>query len=80
MELEDNWLLLIFDLQGGCDGFIMIEGGEMGVSNNVDVKCLDIINFIKVDMEQMCFSIVFCVDIIVFVGCDVVVYNGGFDI
>lgn len=48
--------------------------------NNFGVKCFDIINFVKVDMEKMCLIIVLCVDIIVMVGCDVVVFNGGFDI
>lgn len=80
MELEDNRLLLIFDLQGGCDGSIMIEGGEMGASNNADVKRLDIINSIKADMEQMCPSTVSCADIIALAGRDAVAYNGGPDI
>lgn len=59
----------------GCDGLVFFDGLRLEkiVLFNLILWGYEVIDVVKVDLELVCLGIVLCVDIFVYVVCDVVV-------
>nr|ACM17641.1 peroxidase [Oryza punctata] len=63
----------------GCDGSVLIKGGNAEVNNNKHqgLRGLDVVDSIKQKLESECPGVVSCADIVVLASRDAVAFTGG---